>query len=185
MEVVDTSIADVKIVRPRRFADDRGVFHETYRRQRYAEAGIDVEFVQDNQVLSYKSGTVRALHFQHPPAGQAKLVWPVRGAIFDVAVDLRRGSPTYGHHVAVELTPDAGQIFVPVGFAHGYCTLEADTEVLYKVSAPYAPEHEGGILWNDPALAIPWPVDEADAVLAPRDAALPLLAALPTVFAGP
>jgi dTDP-4-dehydrorhamnose 3,5-epimerase len=185
MEVVETSIADVKIVRPRRYADDRGVFHETYRRDRYVDAGIVDEFVQDNHVVSHLSGTVRGLHFQSPPAAQAKLVWPVRGAIFDVVVDLRVGSPTFGGHVAIELSPDDGQIYVPIGFAHGYCTLEAATEVVYKVSAPYAPDQEGGILWNDPELGIPWPIAEKDAVLAPRDTALPLLADLPAVFSGP
>jgi dTDP-4-dehydrorhamnose 3,5-epimerase len=126
---------------------------------------------------------VRGLHFQVPPTAQAKLVWSVRGAVLDVVVDLRRGSPTFGRHVAVELSPADGQLYVPVGFAHGYCTLEADTEVVYKVSAPYAPDHEGGVLWNDPDLAIPWPIADADAVLAARDAALPRLADLPSVFA--
>ncbi len=183
MEVVETNIEGVKLIRPRIFGDDRGAFVETYSRGRYLEAGIDVDFVQDNHVLSRRKGTVRGLHFQTPPHAQAKLVWVVRGAIFDVALDLRRGSPTFGRHHAFELKAETSeQVFIPVGFAHGYCTLEPDTEVAYKVSVPYAPDHEGGILWSDPALGVDWPVAAGGAVVSEKDRNLPRLDQLPEIF---
>jgi dTDP-4-dehydrorhamnose 3,5-epimerase len=183
MEVVATTLADVKLVRPRLFVDDRGAFHETYSRDRYAAAGIDVTFVQDNHALSSRVGTVRGLHFQRPPAAQAKLVWVVRGAVLDVVVDVRHGAPTFGRFESFRLDADAShQVFVPEGFAHGYCTLEAPTVVVYKVSRPYSPEHEGGVLWSDPDLAIPWPVAAHEAVVAERDENLPRLADLSPVF---
>jgi dTDP-4-dehydrorhamnose 3,5-epimerase len=179
MEVSALAIPDVKLVTPRRFADPRGVFVETFSRSRFAEAGLAADFVQDNHSLSRPAGTVRGLHFQRAPHAQAKLVRVLRGAIFDVALDIRPGSPTYGRHVAIELSAESGgMILIPEGFAHGFCTLTADTEVFYKVSRDYAPRHEGGILWNDPALDIAWPVDAARAVLSDRDRKWPRLSEL-------
>jgi dTDP-4-dehydrorhamnose 3,5-epimerase len=176
MEVIGLSIPDVKLIKPRRFADARGFFAETFSRRRFVEAGLVADFVQDNQSLSRPAGTVRGLHFQRAPHGQAKLVRVLRGAIFDVALDIRPGSATYGQHVALELTAEDGaMILVPEGFAHGVCTLTANTEILYKVNRDYAPEQEGGILWNDPALGIAWPVDPAGAVLSERDRKWPTL----------
>jgi dTDP-4-dehydrorhamnose 3,5-epimerase len=170
MEVVSLAVPDVKLITPRRITDPRGFFAETFSRRRFAEAGLVSDFVQDNHSLSRPAGTVRGLHFQRPPFAQAKLVRVLRGAIYDVALDIRRGSPTYGRHVAAEITAESGtMIFVPEGFAHGFCTLSTDTEVFYKVNRDYAPQHEGGILWNDPALGIAWPVDAAEAMLSDRD----------------
>ena len=174
MNAVELDIAGVWLITPTRHEDERGSFTETYSRKSFAELGIDCAFVQDNQSLSRRPGTLRGLHFQRPPAAQSKLVRVLRGAILDVCVDLRRESPSFGRHVTAELTAERGnQIFVPAGFAHGFCTLEADTEVAYKVDAPYAPDCEDGIAWDDPALAIHWPVSESDAVVSAKDAALP------------
>jgi dTDP-4-dehydrorhamnose 3,5-epimerase len=148
-----------------------------------AERGIDVDFVQDNHSLSRLKGTVRGLHYQAPPFAQHKLVRVVRGSVLDVAVDLRLGSPTYGAHVAAVISAEAwNQILVPIGFAHGFCTLEPDTEVIYKVTDYYSPEHDHGILWNDPELGIAWPVSEAAAVLSPRDRRLPRLKEIASPF---
>ena len=178
MEVVALAIPDVKLVTPRRVADARGFFAETFSRGRFAEAGLIADFIQDNHSLSRSRGTVRGLHFQRAPFAQAKLVRVLRGAAYDVAVDIRPRSPTYGRHVAVELNAVNGaMILVPEGFAHGFCTLQPDTEVFYKVNRDYAPQHEGGIQWNDPALGIAWPVSAADAVLSDRDRTWPTLAA--------
>jgi dTDP-4-dehydrorhamnose 3,5-epimerase len=186
MEILRTEIPDVVVVTPRRFADGRGFFAETFNARRYAALAPGVAFVQDNLSLSRARHTVRGLHFQAPPRAQAKLVAVLQGAVLDVAVDIRRGSPTWGRHVAVTLTAARGeQMVVPAGFAHGYCTLEPDTLVAYKVSDDYAPETEGGLLWCDPALAIAWPVDSAAAVLAERDRRFPPLAALDSPFAWP
>ncbi|MBM3600888.1 MAG: dTDP-4-dehydrorhamnose 3,5-epimerase [Alphaproteobacteria bacterium] len=183
MQVVETSIPGVKLFHPKKFGDQRGFFSETYSRRAFAAAGVDLEFVQDNHALSAEVGTVRGLHFQVPPAVQGKLVRVSRGAIFDVAVDIRRGSPTYGRWAAARISAAAwNQIFVPAGFAHGYCTLEPDTEVVYKVTDFYAPEHERGMLWNDPAIGIEWPVEAARAILSGKDRALPRLADLPEYF---
>ena len=166
----------VTLIRPRRFGDERGWFMETYARERYAALGIDCGFVQDNHSMSRDTGTLRGLHWQAPPHGQAKLVRCVRGAIWDVAVDARRGSPTFGQWVAAELSADNGhQLFVPVGFAHGFVTLQPDTEVEYKVSGLYAPQAEGGVIWNDPGLALPWPLDGREPTLSAKDVVLPLL----------
>jgi dTDP-4-dehydrorhamnose 3,5-epimerase len=174
MEIRSLSLPEVKLLKPRPLADDRGRFVEIFNRRTLAEAGIAVDFCQDNQVLSARRGTVRGLHFQAPPHDQWKLVHVLRGAILDVVVDIRRGSPRWGRHVAVRLDAEGGdQILIPSGFAHGYCSLVDDTEVFYKVSAFYAPAAEGGILWNDPALGIDWQV--AEPILSPRDAALPRL----------
>ena len=173
----------VKLIRPRRFGDDRGWFSETYNADRYPALGVPVTFVQDNHSMSRDVGVLRGLHWQAPPFAQAKLVRCVRGRIWDVAVDSRRGSPTFGQWIAAELSADNGhQLFVPVGFAHGFVTLEPDTEVEYKVSAPYSPEHEGGVIWNDPALGLPWPLDDRTPILSPKDEVLPTLAEATSPF---
>ena len=183
MDVTPTDIPGVLLLKPRYFHDPRGYFVETYNARAAGAAGLQAEFVQDNQALSRKRGTVRALHFQAPPKAQAKLVRVLRGAIYDVALDLRAGSPSYGSWVAATLTAQGGeQIFVPRGFAHGYCTLEADTEVAYKVDDYYAPESEAGIVWDDATLAIGWPVNAADAVLSDRDRKLPRFADFASPF---
>jgi dTDP-4-dehydrorhamnose 3,5-epimerase len=176
IDVRPLAIADVKLVTPRRFADARGHFTETWNKKAWAEAGLpDVAFAQDNQSLSTQTGTIRGLHFQKPPHAQAKLVSVLKGRIFDVAVDLRKASPTFGRHVTAELDESGAQLFVPAGFAHGFCTLAPDTLVAYKVDAHYAPESDAGIFWADEALAIAWPVAPDRAQLSPKDAALPRL----------
>lgn len=168
-----------QLVTPRRFGDDRGWFSETYHEQRLRDLGVTANFVQDNHSYSKQAGTIRGIHFQRPPHAQAKLVRCIRGQIFDVAVDLRRASPTFGRYVAAELSAQNGrQLFVPVGFGHAFLTLEADCEVIYKVDDYYAPETEGGICWNDPSIAIAWPgIDgtETFPMLSAKDAALPFL----------
>jgi|KBSSwiStaDraftv2_1062776.scaffolds.fasta_scaffold192241_2 dTDP-4-dehydrorhamnose 3,5-epimerase len=176
LEVTRFEIDGPMVLRPRRFSDERGFVAETWSAQAF-EAHIGrVRFVQENHALSLQAGTVRGLHFQIAPAAQGKLVRVVRGAIYDVAVDIRPGSATWGEHVAVILRPgDLAQIWVPAGFAHGICTLEPATEVVYKLSSPYSPAHERGIAWDDPSLAIDWPVARHSAILSPRDRALPLL----------
>ncbi len=186
MDVTETKIPGVKIIQPVRHADPRGVFVETYQQTKYAAAGIDAQFVQDNLIANHKTGTIRGLHFQRPPAAQAKLVYVVRGSIFDVAVDIRHGSPTFGQWVSAHLTAaDQKQIFLPVGIAHGYSAMEDDTEVAYKVSADYAPDMEAGLAWDDADLAIAWPRLKDDIVIADRDRSLPALAALEPLFQYP
>ena len=184
MQVIPTDIPDVKILAPRRHGDHRGFFSEVYSRKAFAAAGLPpLEFVQDNHSLSAERGVVRGLHYQLPPAAQDKLVRVVRGAILDVAVDIRRSSPTFGRHVRAVLSADNWQqILVPAGFAHGFVTLEPDTEVLYKVTSYYSPEHERGILWNDPALGIDWGVDPAAATLSKKDREYPPLGAAADLF---
>lgn len=183
MQVQTTEIPGVLLLTARYFNDARGYFVETYSLRAARDAGIVAEFVQDNQALSLKRGTVRALHFQVPPKVQAKLVRVLRGSIYDVAVDLRAGSPSYGRWVAATLTARGGeQIFVPRGFAHGYCTLEDDTEVAYKVDDYYAPDCERGIAWNDRDLNIGWPISAADAVLSDKDCKLPRFADFASPF---
>jgi len=178
-----TPLAGVLLIAPRRFSDDRGHFCETYNREAFERVGVPCDFVQDNQSLSRKQNTVRGLHFQIPPSAQAKLIRALRGAIYDVAVDIRRGSATYGRSFGAILSAENGcQLFVPAGFAHGFCTLEPDTEVLYKVNAAYSRECERGLKWNDPELAIGWPIDEREAVILDRDRDLPALAVLPEYF---
>ena len=178
------AIPDVRVFIPRKFGDHRGFFSEVYNRRTLSEAGVDTEFVQDNHSLSADRGTVRGLHFQTPPHAQDKLVRVVRGSVFDVAVDLRRSAPTYGRHVSVVLSAEAwNQILVPVGFAHGFMTLESDTEVVYKVSDYYAPDHDEGLRWNDPALGIRWPIAEDEAVLSDKDRNQPGFAEFVTPFA--
>ena len=167
----------VRLVTTPRFGDARGWFSEIYNARRFADAGITAEFVQDNHSLSRPRRTLRGIHFQRPPYAQAKLVRCLRGRIFDVAVDLRRGSPTFARSVGVELSATGGeQLFVPAGFGHAFLTLEDDCEVAYKVDAYYAPESDGGIAWNDDALGIEWPLVGGDPILSDKDAALPSLA---------
>lgn len=183
MEFIEHDIPGVWEIRPKRFEDARGYFCETYKRSAFAERGIDIDFVQDNRSLSRHAGTVRGLHFQTPPFAQAKLVSVTRGAILDVAVDIRRSSLTFGRHVAVRLDAASGaQLLIPEGFAHGFYTLEHDCEVAYKVSAPYSSAHDRAILWNDPALGLPWPVSAEAATLSDKDARAPLLADAPELF---
>jgi dTDP-4-dehydrorhamnose 3,5-epimerase len=183
MQIISTPIPEVKEVRPVRHRDRRGFFSEIFRENVLREHGIDVPFVQENHSLSVDRGVVRGLHFQIPPEGQAKLVRAAAGSLIDVAVDIRRGSPTYGKHVAVVLTAAEGnQLFVPVGFAHGFCTLEPNTELVYKVSSYYSAACDRGLMWNDPALGIDWPISEAEAVLSDKDRRQPALADLPAHF---
>lgn len=167
---------NTKIVRmkTRRFGDDRGWFAETYSETALRSLGVDIRFVQDNQSFSVQAGTLRGLHFQRPPHAQAKLVRCTRGSLLDVIVDVRRGSPTYGQSVSLVLSADSGdQVFIPEGYAHGFVTLEPYTEIHYKVSDVYAPDCEGGIIWNDPGLLIEWPLPTEGAVLSDKDRALP------------
>ena len=183
MRIVDCAIAGVKLVMPVRHADGRGYFAEIFREDALSAAGIEVRFVQENHSYSAARGVLRGLHFQVPPAAQAKLIRVSAGAILDIAVDLRARSPSFGRHVAVVLSAAAGdQLFVPEGFAHGYCTLEPETEVVYKVSRYYSPAHDRGLLWNDPALAIDWQLPESGPLLSERDRHHPVLADLPRFF---
>jgi dTDP-4-dehydrorhamnose 3,5-epimerase len=176
VKLEETDIPDVKLIRPHRHGDDRGWFMETYDQKAFKEIGIEVNFVQDATSMSPSKGCVRGLHFQAVPFVQAKLVRVARGRIFDVVVDLRANSATYGRHVALELSAGEGEmLFIPEGFAHGFCTLEKDCEVAYKISNHYSAEHAGGILWNDSDLGISWPQDAAGAVLSEKDAKLPRL----------
>lgn len=166
----------VILLRPRRHGDNRGWFSEVYSERAFAEQGIDDVFVQDNHSYSSAAGTIRGLHFQLPPHGQAKLIRCVRGSIWDIVVDIRANSPTFGHHVGAELSAENGlQLYVPVGFAHGFITLEPGTEILYKVSSFYAPESDGGIAWDDEDLAIDWRMPESELTFSPRDTKWPRL----------
>jgi len=183
MEILATQIPDIKIIQPVRHKDDRGFFSEVFKKSTMEENRIEDYFVQDNHSLSAHSGVVRGLHFQIPPFAQAKLVRVTAGAVFDVAVDIRRGSPTYGWHVGVVLSAaEWNQLFIPEGFAHGFCTLEPNSEVIYKVNRYYSAEHDRGLLWNDPALAIAWPVGGAQATVSAKDQVHPVLADLPPYF---
>ena len=174
--ITPLAIADVLAIEPPVASDTRGFFSETYNRTELLEAGVTVDFVQDNHARSTAAGTLRGLHFQLPPHAQDKLVRVVRGAVLDVAVDLRAGSPTYARHVSAVLSEwNWRQIFVPVGFAHGLLTLEPNTEVIYKVSRHYAPDHDRGLLWNDPALGIDWGIAEEDVRLSDKDRRQPTL----------
>lgn len=170
MRIEALSIPEVKLIVPHRHTDDRGYLSEVYRHDRLHDAGIEFNVVQENHSYSRHTGTVRGLHYQLSPRAQAKLVRVVRGRIYDVAVDLRRGSPTFGEHVTAELSAEGGeQLFVPAGFAHGFCTLEPATDVVYLLDEVYSPEHERGLFWNDPALGIDWPVPFDQATLSERD----------------
>ena len=173
------AIPDLMLIVPKRHGDARGYFSETFRETDYAVAGITGPFVQDNQAFSQKAGVLRGLHFQIPPKAQAKLVCCTQGAIFDVAVDIRPESETFGKHVSAELSAENGhQFYVPEGFAHGYLTLTDNCLVQYKVSAYYSPEDERGLAWNDPELGINWPLDSKSPTVSEKDSQLPHLSAL-------
>jgi dTDP-4-dehydrorhamnose 3,5-epimerase len=178
----ELAIRGVLLITPRRFEDARGWFTETYRAAEFADLGVGAHFVQDNLAVSSAAGTIRGLHFQRPPHAQAKLVRASRGSIFDVAVDLRVGSRSFGRWVGVRLTANGQQLFVPAGCAHGYCTIEPDSEVAYKCDAYYAASAEGGVNFADPAIGVAWPVDPATATVADKDRALPLLRDLVSPF---
>jgi dTDP-4-dehydrorhamnose 3,5-epimerase len=181
--IASTAIPAVKLIESKRFGDDRGFFSETYSRAAFLSAGIDLEFVQDNHSLSERVGTLRGLHFQVPPFAQDKLIRCPRGRILDVAVDIRRVSPTFGAHVAVELSQkNWRQLLVPKGFAHGFITLEPSSEVLYKVTAPYSAAHDFGLAFDDPALGIAWPAPPDGPALSEKDRRHPKLAELPAYF---
>ena len=183
IQIETLDIPDIKVLTPEKHGDHRGFFSEVYNKETLAAMGIGIDFVQDNHSLSAQRGTVRGLHFQTPPFTQDKLVRVARGSAFDVAVDLRRGSPTCGQHVSVTLSANAwNQILIPAGFAHGFMTLEPDTEVIYKVSSYYEPDHDKGLLWNDPALGIAWPIAQNAAVVSEKDRKQPRLAELATLF---
>jgi dTDP-4-dehydrorhamnose 3,5-epimerase len=183
MQIEDAAIPAVKIVTPKKFGDHRGFFSEVYSAKAWRDAGLALDFVQDNHSYSAEKGVIRGLHFQLEPFGQDKLVRVARGRILDVAVDLRRASPTFGQHVAVELSADNWrQLLVPIGFAHGFCTLEPNCEVLYKVTNFYSAEHDRGLAFDDPALGIDWGVDPAEAILSDKDRKHPKLADLGAQF---
>lgn len=183
VQVVGTDIEDVKLIKLRVFGDERGRFFETWSLQKFTEAGLPMNFVQDNQASSAAAGTMRGLHYQTAPNSQGKLIGVIRGAIFDVAVDIRRGSPSFGRSIGVTLTAaEPSRLWVPAGFAHGYVTLEPDTEVVYKVTSGYAPQAEGGIRWDDPELGIDWPIPPAGMTVNDRDRSWPRLADAPAHF---
>ena len=183
MKVTQSEIPDIKILKPVRHDDERGFFSEVFKESILQEHGIDVQFVQDNHSLSARKWVVRGLHFQVPPFAQAKLLRVTSGSIFDVAVDIRWGSPSFGQSVAVVLSASEwNQIFIPEGFAHGFCTLEPNAEVIYKVNSYYSAEHDRGLLWNDPALGIAWPLAVGEALLSDKDRDHPVLADLPRYF---
>lgn len=169
----DSSIKDVKIIAPKMFSDNRGLFFETYKKSEFSTHGIPDTFVQENVSVS-KKFVLRGLHYQINPRAQGKLVSVLSGRIFDVAVDIRKGSPTFGRYVSVDLNSHDGRMFwIPQGFAHGFLSLEDDTRVAYKITAEYSPDHERGILWNDPAIGIPWP--QINVTIAERDSRFPVL----------
>lgn len=174
MDVISLEIAEVKLITPKRFGDDRGYFSETYKKSAFQEAGVDCDFIQDNQSHSAAKGTLRGLHYQAPPYAQAKLVRVLAGAIIDVAVDARKTSETFGQWVKAELNAENGaQLFVPAGFLHGFVTTEPDTIVSYKVDAYYHKESDGAVMWNDPALAIDWGLNASDVTLSEKDKTAP------------
>lgn len=182
MQIEETALPSVLLIMPGRFGDHRGFFSESYSRKSMAEAGVVIDFCQDNHSLSAQVGTIRGLHFQAPPHAQDKLVRCGKGALYDVAVDIRRGSPTYGRWVGYELSFENGrQLLVPSGFAHGFVTLQPDTEIIYKCSDYYAPETEGALIWNDPDIGITWPLD-GPPVLSGKDAVAPGLAGFDSPF---
>jgi dTDP-4-dehydrorhamnose 3,5-epimerase len=184
MEIQGCEISGVKLITPKQFVDARGSFSEIWCDRRFRREVENVTFVQDKLSFSRLKGTVRGRHFQRPPFAQAKLVRVLHGSIFDVAVDIRRGSPSYGRHVAVTLKAASGtQLWVPIGFLHGFCTLEDETEVCYKVSEYYGPAHDAGVLWNGPALKIEWPVSPGAVILSDKDQRHPMLSELPDLFA--
>lgn len=173
MNIIDTELHGVKIIEPTVFSDERGFFMESYQAAKFLNIGIDIDFIQDNHSLSVDKGVIRGLHYQLNPMGQTKLVRVITGAIYDVAVDIRKGSPTFGEWVGVTLSDDNHRmLLVPRGFAHGFCTLAPDTHVAYKVDAYYSREHDQGIRWNDPMLNIDWPI--SDPILSVKDEEQPL-----------
>jgi len=177
------AIEAVILIKPKKFGDARGYFLESYNARAFAEAGIDAAFVQDNQSLSVQQGTIRGLHFQIPPEPQAKLVRVLKGSVFDVFVDLRRGSKTYGQWGSATLTSEgAEQVFIPRGFAHGFCTLEPNTEIAYKVDGFYAPSCDAGLRWDDPDLGIAWPIPPGGAMLSDKDQKLPFFSGFTSPF---
>ncbi len=183
MKLVSLAISEVRLIAPMRFSDHRGFFEETYNQESFSEIEIETAFVQDNRSLSKIAGTVRGLHFQAPPRAQVKLVRCGRGRFFDVAVDIRKGSPTFGQWVGEELSFENGRmLLVPAGFAHGFLTLEPDTEIIYKCSNTYAPETEGAIRWDDPDIGINWPLDMAEPLLSDKDKTAPFLRDIETPF---
>ena len=183
MAIRGFAISEVKLLIPKRFRDTRGCFSETWSDQIFRQQVADMTFVQDNHSMSTKKGTLRGLHFQRPPHAQGKLVRVVRGAVFEVAVDIRKSSPTYGQHVTIRLDATEGaQLWVPPGFLHGFCTLEDNTEVIYKVTDYYSADHDAGVLWNDPDLKILWPFEAAAVILSEKDKRLPRLRDLPDFF---
>ena len=182
INVTSLAIADVKLIHPQLHRDDRGYVTEVVHEKQMAELGMPIKLVQENQSMSRQKNTVRGLHAQKPPNAQAKLVRVLRGKIFDVAVDARPGSPTFGQHVSAILSEeDVVQMFIPAGFLHGFCTLEHDTVVLYKMSSLYTPGSEIGALWNDPDLGIDWPVNEEQAILSGKDQKLSRFKDLPKI----
>lgn len=183
MQAEDTDFPGIELLRLQRFGDARGYFCELFSDRAFAATGHGGSFVQDNTSLSREPGTVRGLHYQLPPTAQAKLVTVLRGAVYDVAVDIRRGSPTFGRHLGMRLSADdSAFIHIPAGFAHGFQTIEPDTQVFYKVSAPYSPAHERGLLWSDPALSIAWPITDNRVNLSERDRQWPRLAEAVELF---
>ncbi|MBL4906698.1 MAG: dTDP-4-dehydrorhamnose 3,5-epimerase [Sneathiella sp.] len=183
MEIEETALPEVKLIKPQKYGDARGFFSEVWSDRELKSAGITADFVQDNHAFSAEKGTIRGLHYQMPPKAQGKLVRVIRGKALDVAVDIRRGSKNFGKHVAVVLSAENWhQLWVPPGFAHGYCTLTTNVEFLYKVTNDYSPEHGQGLLWNDPAIGINWKISEADIILSDKDKILPLLADQENLF---
>lgn len=183
MRIEATAIEGVLAITPPRFGDHRGYFSEVFKDSWFRENVADVTFIQDNESLSAQPGTVRGLHFQIPPFAQGKLVRCLAGRIMDVVVDIREGSPSFGKWLSQELSPENGmQLWVPAGFAHGFATLEPNSVISYKVTAPYSPQHDRGIVWNDPAIDIRWPFHERDMVLSDKDKMLPRLADLSSHF---
>ncbi len=183
MEIIETALPAVKLIRLDVFSDSRGAFAETYDAQKFAALGIDTVFVQDSWSLSVQKGTIRGLHFQKPPRAQHKLVRVTRGRVLDVVVDLRQSSKTYGQHVSFELSADCPQaVFVPIGFAHGFCSLEDNSEITYKMSDHFSPTDYAGLNWADPALALPWPIRPDQAIVSEKDLHHPDLADLPPIF---
>lgn len=183
MQIEDAGLEGVKIIHLDVFGDGRGSFSESWDSRSFAALGIDTDFVQDSWSASASKGTVRGLHFQLPPHAQSKLVRVSRGRVLDVIVDLRQASDSFGRHISLELSAhEQKSVLIPAGFAHGFCTLEDDTEITYKMSDHYTPDLYKGVLWSDPALAINWPVSPEDAILSDKDRGHPLLKDLPQTF---